>query len=63
MRRLSGSSYRVEIFLTPLSSVARSTRCLDPAYIANGNDITEAFKDYVRPLVGELPPIGTLDEM
>jgi 6-phosphofructokinase 1 len=62
MRRVSDSPYRVELFLTPLSTVARASKCLDAAYIKEGNDITDAFREYVAPLAGELPVIGTLDE-
>jgi hypothetical protein len=43
--------------------VARETKHLDASYIANGNDITDAFKAYVRPLVGELPRVGSFAEM
>jgi 6-phosphofructokinase 1 len=62
MRRVSNSPYRVEIFLTPLETVARNTKQMDAAWIVGGNDIATEFADYVRPLVGELPTIGTLDE-
>lgn len=48
--------YAVEYFLTPLESVAGKTRVMSDEFIADsGNDITEAFRDYVRPLVGRLP--------
>jgi 6-phosphofructokinase len=60
MRRAPGEQYKIETFLTPLSTVARETKHLDPSYIMDGNNITEAFKQYVRPLVGKLPPVGTL---
>jgi ATP-dependent phosphofructokinase / diphosphate-dependent phosphofructokinase len=62
MRRVSDSPYRIETFLTPLSTVARQAKCLDAAYIEGGNNITEAFARYVRPLAGELPVIAALDE-
>jgi 6-phosphofructokinase 1 len=63
MRRVGGGDYKIETFLTPLSTVARVTKHLDASYIANGNDITDAFKDYVRPLVGELPKVGSFAEL
>jgi ATP-dependent phosphofructokinase / diphosphate-dependent phosphofructokinase len=63
MRRISNAPYRIETFLTPLSTVARDIKTLDASFISGGNDITEAFADYVRPLAGELPVIGTLDEL
>jgi 6-phosphofructokinase 1 len=63
MRRVPGSEYKIETFLTPLSTVARETKHLDASYISDGSNITEAFKSYVRPLVGKLPVVGTFDEM
>ena len=63
MRRIAGGAYKIETFLTPLSTVARETKHLDPSYIANGNNITEAFKNYAAPLVGPLPRVGSLDEL
>ena len=63
MKRAPGSEYKIETFVTPLSTVARETKHMDPSYIADGNNITEAFKQYARPLVGKLPPVGTFDEL
>jgi 6-phosphofructokinase len=63
MRRVAGSSYAIETFLTPLSTVARETKHLDPAWIADGNNITEAFEAYARPLIGSLPVTGSFDEL
>jgi len=63
MRRAAGDVYKIETFLTPLATVARETKHMDPSYIENGNNITEAFKKYVRPLVGELPKVGSFDEL
>jgi len=63
MKRVPGGEYKIETFVTPLSTVARETKHLDPSYISDGNNITEAFKQYVRPLVGKLPVVGTFDEL
>jgi 6-phosphofructokinase 1 len=63
MRRVPGSEYKIETFLAPLSSVARETKHMDPAYISGGNNITDAFKAYAAPLVGPLPTVGTFDEV
>lgn len=63
MRRVAGGTYKIETFLTPLSTVARETKHLDPSYIKDGNDITDAFKDYARPLVGDLPKVGSFAEL
>src|SRR5581483_6179860 len=59
MRRAPGGEYKIETFLTPLSTVARETKHMSPEYITGGNNITEAFKQYVRPLVSKLPVVGT----
>jgi 6-phosphofructokinase 1 len=63
MRRVGESPYRVETFLTPLSTVARETKHMSPEFIENGNNITAAFMDYARPLVGELPRVGSFEEL
>jgi 6-phosphofructokinase 1 len=39
--------------LVPLAMVAGKTRVMDDAFIAdNGTDVTEAFRLYLRPLLG-----------
>ena len=63
MGRKAGQGYEIEYFLTPLSTVARETKKMDPEYIAGGNNITQAFVDYVSPLVGKLPVVGSFDEL
>jgi ATP-dependent phosphofructokinase / diphosphate-dependent phosphofructokinase len=63
MRRVEGSDYKIETHLTPLSTVARETKHMDSSYISGGNNITEAFIKYVKPLVGKLPTVGTFDEL
>ena len=64
MRRVGGGGdYKIETFLTPLSTVARETKHMDSSYIVNGCDISESFKAYVRPLVGALPVVGAFGEM
>jgi 6-phosphofructokinase len=49
--------YAVEYVLQPLEAVAAKTRVMDEAFInAAGNDVTAAFRDYLRPLLGsDLP--------
>jgi 6-phosphofructokinase 1 len=63
MRRVGSGEYKIETFLTPLKTVARETKHMDPRYIRNGNDITQAFVDYATPLVGPLPAVGVLDDL
>jgi 6-phosphofructokinase 1 len=61
IRRLSSIPYKSECFITPLSTVAREATELKDEYINEaGNDVTQAWLDYVSPLVGDLPKIGTL---
>jgi 6-phosphofructokinase len=63
MRRRPGPYYEVEYFLTPLHTVARETRHMAPEYIDGVNNITQAFIDYAKPLVGKLPVVGSFDEL
>ena len=50
--------YAVEYFLTPLDTVARHTKHMPDEFInEDGNYVTQAFLDYVRPLVGTLPKV------
>jgi len=61
IRRLSSVPYASECFVTPLSTVAREATEMKDEYIsAAGNDVTQAWLDYVSPLVGELPKMGKL---
>jgi len=54
IRRLG--DYAVEYFLTPLSTVARNSREMPAKFInREGNNVTDAYRGYVRPLVGDLP--------
>ncbi|MDQ2989491.1 MAG: 6-phosphofructokinase [Pseudomonadota bacterium] len=50
--RRSGD-YSVEYALVPLESVAGKTRVMEDEFIsASGTDVTEAFRRYLRPLLG-----------
>jgi len=45
--------YAIDIVLQPLEVVAAKTRVMDDAFLAAaGNDVTPAFLDYLRPLLG-----------
>ncbi len=63
MKRISNSPYQIEYGLADLKDVARETKHLAAEYIKDGNDITQAFIDYARPLVGSLPTVGMFSEM
>jgi len=61
IRRISSLPYASECFVTPLSTVARDATEMKDEYINDaGNDVTQAWLDYVAPLVGELPKTGRL---
>ena len=63
MRRVGDGPYKIETHLTPLSTVARETKHMDASYLRGGNDVTQKFEEYARPLVGPLPPTGAFDEL
>jgi ATP-dependent phosphofructokinase / diphosphate-dependent phosphofructokinase len=49
--------YAVDYGLIPLSAVAAKTRTMPDAFIAeSGTDVTPAFRDYLRPLLGSALP-------
>jgi len=61
IRRVSSVPYASEYFMTELANVAKETTHVADEYInAEGNDVTSAWLDYIRPLVGDLPEIGRL---
>ncbi|RMH50964.1 MAG: 6-phosphofructokinase [Zetaproteobacteria bacterium] len=61
IRRITDDPYDSDCFMTPLSSVARTTTCMRDGWISEeGNDVTDAWLDYLRPLVGPLPVMGRL---
>lgn len=48
--------YSVEYFLTPLETVAKDSKSMpDNFYDSENSTVTLAFKNYARPLIGELP--------
>ena len=54
--RAKGRIYRPEFTALPAQAAAKYTRSVPDRYIAkNGHDVTKAFIDYVKPLVGDLP--------
>lgn len=60
--RLSDEPYRIEYRLVPLKAVAGKTRHLPDEHInAAGNNVTDAFIRWGRPLLGELNQFGILD--
>ena len=59
--RRSGD-YAIDLVLQPLEAVAGKTRTMEDALIAaSGNDVSPAFFDYLRPLLGaDMPEAGRL---
>ncbi len=61
MRRRTGGKYGVSFFRAKLTDVARLTKNVPDEFIAdNGHDVTPAFLEYLRPLVGKLPVLGKI---
>lgn len=61
IRRKPGKPYRISYKRVPLKSVAKETRHMPDNFISKaGNDVTSAFIDCVKPIVGPLPEIGRL---
>ncbi len=59
IRRKKGKKYQVFFERVELRSVAKETRHMPDEFIAaSGCDVTKAFLDYARPIVGDLPQIG-----
>lgn len=59
IRRKPGKKYKTYFELVPLKNVAKETRHMPDAFITkSGNDVTDEFLAYARPIVGELPVIG-----
>ena len=59
IKRKSGKKYAIEYVRVPLRNVAKETRHMPPKFInKKGNDVTKAFIEYAKPIVGKLPAIG-----
>ncbi len=59
IRRKPGKKYGVYFERVPLKAVAKATRHMPPEFINKaGNDVTPAFLEYARPIVGPLPKVA-----
>jgi 6-phosphofructokinase 1 len=64
IRRKPTRKYGVCFEVVPLDSVAGRTRHMPREFIAAaGNDVTPAFLDYARPIVGPLPAVGRFRQL
>lgn len=60
-RRLPGEEYRAETILIPIEEVMLHERTMPKEFIAeNGHDVTQAFIDWCRPLLGECEFTGRM---
>ena len=59
IRRKPGKKYQIYYKCVPLKKVARKTKHMPAKFINSaGNNITDAFLAYAKPIVGKLPSIG-----
>ena len=57
LRRLPGEEYQTETFLADIQNVMMTESKMPDAFInAEGNNVTEAYKNWVRPLLGKPLP-------
>jgi 6-phosphofructokinase len=61
LKRLSDKPYKSEEILIPVEKVMLEERCMPREFINEaGNDVTDAFVKWAKPLVGELPQMEDL---
>lgn len=64
IKRRKSKRYGVTFERVTLKSVAKNTRHMPAQYIhPDGNQVTPAFLEYVKPLAGPLPIIGRLKDL
>jgi len=61
IERINNNPYKSKIGTVPLQDVAINSKVMDESFInTEGNFVTQAYIDYVKPLVGELPKFHEL---
>ena len=61
LEREDGPAYKCRTGLAPLSQVGGKVRPMPPEYLSpKDNFVTDAFIEYLRPLVGDIPHFGRL---
>jgi ATP-dependent phosphofructokinase / diphosphate-dependent phosphofructokinase len=63
MTRKKGKAYEITTHLETIKNVARETKHMPKEFIDGTHNVTQAFLDYARPLVGELPVVGSFSEL
>ncbi len=57
IKRDSTTPYKAEPSVVKLTAVAGKTRVMPKEFLKGNHDVSEAFIDYLTPLVGELPTV------
>jgi 6-phosphofructokinase 1 len=58
--RKSGNDYAVDFQRVELSDIAAKTRLMPDEFLDGHSDVTDAFVEWLRPLVGPVPTFGRL---
>ena len=61
LRRIGRGRYASETFVTPLETVAKVTKNMPDEYLSGDEGVSESFREYVEPLVGQLPETAYLE--
>ncbi|MDF1839663.1 MAG: 6-phosphofructokinase, partial [Planctomycetota bacterium] len=62
-RAPSLTRYEAEFDVTALEDVAQKTKVMPENFLEGDHDVSPAFLEYLRPLVGDLPKIGRLSDL
>ena len=63
IERISDEPYRIRFGIVPLKEVAVSAKPMPPDYFnKDGNNVSDKFLRYIKPLVGELPHFVRLEK-
>jgi 6-phosphofructokinase 1 len=64
IERISNDPYQVSYKRVPLKDVAISAKPMPPEFFnEDGNYVSQAFIDYMKPLTGELPEFVRLEKI
>ena len=62
IRRKQRQQYAVTYEVSELARVAKEQRRLDERFLEGSNDVSRAFTEWLRPLVGKLPRMARLSD-
>jgi ATP-dependent phosphofructokinase / diphosphate-dependent phosphofructokinase len=63
MTRKPGNAYDIQFHLETIKNVARVTKHFPQEWIIDGNNVSQDFINYAKPLVGDLPEVGSFAEL